>query len=699
MRIQNRELGSVFARPASRRAPAQVWIVASALGLTGPHLHAAPQGLFETQGQVLIGPGSVLPVQGNPQVQLPVFGFWTSVRADDGSAVLTLIEGPGTNTAGIYTWSEANGLTRLLGGSSALPGGSADAVTVGAFTAVSPGIRVSASGQHILFGARLAGSAVSELDDSGLYLWSNGVPQLLVREGFAAPGIPGAVIGSALEQVFPDLVGVTEDGICSFRVRLALGGGIGASNDEVIYRGAPGNLTIAARDGAALPSGERLDELNAATNAPSNPVHRLDAAGNLLFACRLLQGSSATPLGVDNDQAVLLSRPGQPLSVLVREGDPAPYPGTRYGSLIGIWVRIIGTGPVLAGGDPGAVFMTSLSGGSSAVSGPEALVLVRASGSAPLARIGDPIAGLPGVSLSNFEILTFAYDAQGRSAFVGRLGGAVTSSDDAALLRVQPGGPIEVLARQGDLAPDTGGKRFGNNLRVLTMDALGRTWFSAGLDSEALDSWWVHDPELGLRLVAKLGDEVVSPSGQVFPGAFWSVATQWTTTGRPAAITNDGRALMPVTGKSGFTPTFNRLAIAAIGTRTLSASPASLSIAAGGGIELPLQTGAEQAGQIYLLLGSLAGQSPGLPTDAGLLPLNPDALSAAMLSQANQGPFQSNFGLLSDGGTAVAGLQLSAGLQPSLAGQTLTFAGLTIAAQPIPNVTFVSNAAQVLLAP
>jgi hypothetical protein len=699
MKHEYRDLAFVCTQSAPRRPAANAWMLAGALGLLCPAGQAAPQSLFETQGQVLIGPGTLLPAPGHPPLKPPGFGLWTAARADDGSALMTLSEGSGDGTAGLYRWSEAAGLVRLLGTGSPIPGGSPDPVTVGLPVALSPGIRVSASGQQILFGARLAGPAVDQSSDSALYLWSNGSPQLLVREGFAAPGIPGGIIGSPLEQLFPELAGLSENGTCSFRVRLAQGGAVGPNNDGVIYRGSPGNLQVVAREGSALPTGEQLDELNASAAAPASPVHRLDAAGNLLFDCRLLAGSSATPVTVDNDQAVLLSRPGQALSVLMREGDPSPYPGTRFGSLLGIWIRILGSGPLLSGLDPGAVFMTSLSGSSSPPAGPEALVVARASGTTPLARIGDPIAGLPGISLATFNILTFAHDAFGRASFAATLGGTQGPQEDTAILSVEPGGPIEVLAREGDIAPGTGGQRFVNLFKVLTLDSLGRTWFSASLGGDFLDSWWVHDPALGLRLVARVDDTVAPPSGQEFAGQSWSLASQWTTTGRPTSITPDGRALTLVAGKTSFSATLNLLAYAAIGTQTLSSSTPTLSIAAGGSIGLPLQAGSRLASQLYLVLGSFSGAAPGLPTDAGLLPLNPDALSTAMLSQANQGPFQGNLGLLSDGGTAAVGLQVPAGLASALIGQTLTFAGLTIETQGIPRVTFVTNAALVQLVP
>jgi hypothetical protein len=660
---------------------------------------AAPQSLLEVQGQALLGPGTVLPIPGSPAINVPIPSLWTAARADDGSAILTLPENPNSG-GGLYAWSQAAGLTRLLGPGSPIVSGAPLATTIPFQAAISPGIRVSANGRHVLFGTGLQGSFTTESNDSALYVLSNGTVGLLVREGLLAPGTQGATVVTDLKQQLEESSGVDETGLACFRVRLAFGDVLGPLNDEILYRGTPGNLAVAAREGDALPGGELLSELIAPPPFGSfRQVFRLGQQGTLLFSCRLLQGQSSLPLSVDNDQAILLSRPGQALSILVREGDAAPFAGTTFGGPQGDWNRWTGMGPVFDGPDTGLQFLTSLVGGVGAPGGLEALVQVRQSGSIALARVGDPLPQLPGVFLTAFETPLFHFGSSGRAAFFGKLGGAVGAGNDSALLAVTPGGPLEVIAREGDVAPGTGGKLFLAPSNLLGVDSLDRIWFRADVQLGAGGptggrATWVHQADVGLRAAAFGGDELPAPSGQTIKGSEYALSRfYYTTTGRPTAITDDGVALMSMTGGSG-----SQYALVNVATRSLSASVPSLSASAGGTIELPLQSGSDLGGQVYLTLGTLSGASPGIPTDAGVLPLNPDFLTDAMLIGANQGPFQQNLGQLTDLGVGPARVLVPQGSN-SLAGLTATFAGLVLDVQGVPRVTFVTDSTAVLFLP
>jgi hypothetical protein len=64
----------------------------------------------------------------------------------------------------------------------------------------------------------------------------------------------------------------------------------------------------------------------------------------------------------------------------------------------------------------------------------------------------------------------------------------------------------------------------------------------------------------------------------------------------------------------------------------LRGTPGSVSISAGGVHALSLSAGASKAGNLYFLLGSISGTTPGLPVDAVILPLNFDAYFAATLT-------------------------------------------------------------------
>jgi hypothetical protein len=106
-----------------------------------------------------------------------------------------------------------------------------------------------------------------------------------------------------------------------------------------------------------------------------------------------------------------------------------------------------------------------------------------------------------------------------------------------------------------------------------------------------------------------------------------------------------------------------------------------LSLAQGGQRQLALDFGTAEAGRIYLLLGSLSGQAPGIVLDGQLLPLNPDAYTQALLALP-AAPISGQSGVLDAQGRATALFSLPAGSVPSLAGVTAFHAALTLGVGP-----------------
>ena len=104
----------------------------------------------------------------------------------------------------------------------------------------------------------------------------------------------------------------------------------------------------------------------------------------------------------------------------------------------------------------------------------------------------------------------------------------------------------------------------------------------------------------------------------------------------------------------------------------LAADVDAVSLTSGGSIELSVDVTVEHAGDIYWVLGSATGTSPGIPVAPGVvLPLLPDAYFTASLVGANQAPFSANFGLLDATGRGQAVVTLLGGLPQSLAGTAL----------------------------
>lgn len=96
-------------------------------------------------------------------------------------------------------------------------------------------------------------------------------------------------------------------------------------------------------------------------------------------------------------------------------------------------------------------------------------------------------------------------------------------------------------------------------------------------------------------------------------------------------------------------------------------------------VDFNIAGGTENAGRLYLILGSLSGTSPGLPISPGVtLPLNVDAFTDANLQLLNTPFFPGFFGVLGADGEATAQFDSLGPLDVAFAGLTMTFAGMTL---------------------
>ncbi|QDU68114.1 YncE family protein [Engelhardtia mirabilis] len=124
----------------------------------------------------------------------------------------------------------------------------------------------------------------------------------------------------------------------------------------------------------------------------------------------------------------------------------------------------------------------------------------------------------------------------------------------------------------------------------------------------------------------------------------------------------------------------------------------SISVSAGGVQSLCLDAGAGAAGQLYLVLGSASGSSPGLVLDGVTIPLNLDAYLLFTLDLAGSAPFVGTFGLLDGLGEGSASIALPPGTDPALAGVSVIHAFVAADAF-FGTVTFASNAVGLTLVP
>jgi hypothetical protein len=108
----------------------------------------------------------------------------------------------------------------------------------------------------------------------------------------------------------------------------------------------------------------------------------------------------------------------------------------------------------------------------------------------------------------------------------------------------------------------------------------------------------------------------------------------------------------------------------------LNADTDSLSVTRGGLQTLHLAAGPAQTGELYFLVGSLSGTTPGLPVDGVILPLNFDTYLLSTITNPNSPILAPSLGFLGAGGVATSVFTLPPGAVPVLAGSTVHHAAL-----------------------
>jgi hypothetical protein len=94
-----------------------------------------------------------------------------------------------------------------------------------------------------------------------------------------------------------------------------------------------------------------------------------------------------------------------------------------------------------------------------------------------------------------------------------------------------------------------------------------------------------------------------------------------------------------------------------------------ISASQGGKQTLSLHAGAAQGSQLYVVVGSATGTTPGITLDGVLVPLSLDSYTLLTLNSLNKAPFAGTFGLLDPQGRATASIELEGGqLGPSAVG-------------------------------
>ncbi|MEZ6095773.1 MAG: hypothetical protein R3C03_16340 [Pirellulaceae bacterium] len=222
-------------------------------------------------------------------------------------------------------------------------------------------------------------------------------------------------------------------GTMAVKVNLTGGDVTGATNDEAIYRISGGNTVLIARDGNAIGStGFNIGDLG--FNA------KINSLGQIGYDTTI----SGTGITTANDSAWLIDN-----TIVLQEGTAAS--GTAGATFNTLSVSSNGFGA------NGFVAAVTLAGGDATTSNDQAIFRAGLSGATMLVREGD-VAGSTG---GNFGVINnssvIGNDNNGVLFFDSLTGGSITTADDASYW-FHDGSGLNLVAREGDLAPGLSGK-------------------------------------------------------------------------------------------------------------------------------------------------------------------------------------------------------------------------------------------------
>jgi IPT/TIG domain-containing protein len=384
------------------------------------------------------------------------------------------------------------------------------------------------AGGRVAFPGEIAGADTAH--DGGLWAGTVGALQLVAREGDPAPGT--TVVFAGGNRYFQDQLhlAMNDSGAVAFRAKLA-GTGVTTANDQALFAGMPGALSLVARLGAGAPDAGGATFTKAGSESFTPPS--IDASGKILFRGHLV-GQGVTPTNAD---AIWFGDPAAP-TIAVRGGQAVSGPGIPPNStLTGLGAEP----PVL--NDAGQILFEAPAFDGATLN--QAVWLRTGDALAPIAVHGQtaPLDSKGATFTGLFEHLRL--NADGQAAFH-----ALLSSDPSDWgLYAWDGATLRGLARTGDPAPGMpAGETFGTLPgEDVFINAAGRVLFRQTTLPSSIVGVWLADAATGsVQLLART--DVATPVDvdgtsekiidlTLFSGPDTSGSTQ---DGRSAPLGDDG---------------------------------------------------------------------------------------------------------------------------------------------------------------
>jgi hypothetical protein len=382
------------------------------------------------------------------------------------------------------------------------------------------------SGGRVAFPGEIAGA--DSTHDGGLWAGTVGNLTLVAREGDPAPGT--SVVYASGTRYFQDTLhlAMNDSGVVAFRAKLS-GTGVTTANDQALFAGTPGALSLVARLGSVAPDAGGATFTKPSTESFSAPS--INASGQILFRGHLA-GAGVTPT---NAEGLWFGDPAAPV-LGVRAGRAVSGAGIPANS------TLLGLGavpPVL--NDAGQILFEAAA--FNGMDFAQAIWVGTPASFVPIVVQGQPAPGDPQAATFAGTSLALRLNSSGQAAVYGLLSSGAL---DWGIFGWD-GTTLHELARIGAQAPGMpAGETFGlATPQDLFLNAAGKVLFRATTSPSTIVGVWLGDVATGeLQLLARTGVNATA-GGQtrlvidltLFSGSDTAGSTQ---DGRGAPLGDDG---------------------------------------------------------------------------------------------------------------------------------------------------------------